>query len=208
MSAKYISAIEKQDIEPVKTHRLEHMHTILSTGSPLTHGSFQYIYRCFNPSIQLSSISGGTDILSAFVAGNPCLPVYVGEIQCKTFGYVNVQIWSDSGESLNEIKGELVCVNSFPSAPIYFLNDPGDKKYKKAYFEKFTDVWCQGDYGEITSNGGIVIYGRSQMQFLILYVRIGTAEIYRQVEKFETITDSVCVGQNGMKIRASFFLLY
>ena len=194
VSAKYISAIEKQGIQPVKTHRLEHMHTILSTGSPLTHGSFQYIYRCFNPSIQLSSISGGTDILSAFVAGNPCLPVYAGEIQCKTLG-MDVQIWSDSGESLNEIKGELVCVNSFPSAPIYFWNDPGDKKYKKAYFEKFTDVWCQGDYGEITSNGGIVIYGRSDAVLNPGGVRIGTAEIYRQVEKFDTITDSVCVGQ-------------
>ena len=194
VSAKYISAIEKSGLKPIHSHKLDKMHTILSTGSPLTHGGFEYIYKSFSPDIQLSSISGGTDILSAFVAGNPYMPVFSGEIQCKTLG-MDVQIWSDMGDSIIEEKGELVCVNPFPSAPIYFWNDPGDKKYHKAYFEKFDNVWCQGDYGEITSNEGIVIYGRSDATLNPGGVRIGTAEIYRQVEKFDQIVDAVCVGQ-------------
>ena len=194
VSAKYISAIEKSGLKPIHSHKLDKMHTILSTGSPLTHGGFEYVYKSFSPDIQLSSISGGTDILSAFVAGNPYMPVCSGEIQCKTLG-MDVQIWSDMGDSIIEEKGELVCVNPFPSAPIYFWNDPGDKKYHKAYFEKFDNVWCQGDYGEITSNEGIVIYGRSDATLNPGGVRIGTAEIYRQVEKFDQIVEAVCVGQ-------------
>ena len=193
-SAKYIAALEKADVKPRKTHNLETLNTILSTGSPLSHESFQYVYRDIKTDLCLASISGGTDILSCFVLGNPCLPVWEGEIQCRGLGMA-VDIWDDHGNSVVEQKGELVCTKPFPNAPIYFWNDTDNKKYLDAYFDTYPGIWAQGDYGEITEHSGMVIHGRSDAVLNPGGVRIGTAEIYRQVEKLDEIIDSVCVGQ-------------
>lgn len=193
-SAKYIAALEKADVKPRKTHNLETLNTILSTGSPLSHESFQYVYRDIKTDLCLASISGGTDILSCFVLGNPCLPVWEGEIQCRGLGMA-VDIWDDHGNSVIEQKGELVCTKPFPNAPIYFWNDTDNKKYLDAYFDTYPGIWAQGDYGEITEHSGMVIHGRSDAVLNPGGVRIGTAEIYRQVEKLDEIIDSVCIGQ-------------
>ena len=193
-SAKYIAALEKADVKPRKTHNLETLSTILSTGSPLSHESFQYVYRDIKTDLCLASISGGTDILSCFVLGNPCLPVWEGEIQCRGLGMA-VDIWDDHGNSVVEQKGELVCTKPFPNAPIYFWNDTENKKYLDAYFDTYPGIWAQGDYGEITEHSGMVIHGRSDAVLNPGGVRIGTAEIYRQVEKLDEIIDSVCIGQ-------------
>ena len=193
-SAKYIAALEKADVKPRKTHNLETLNTILSTGSPLSHESFQYVYRDIKTDLCLASISGGTDILSCFVLGNPCLPVWEGEIQCRGLGMA-VDIWDDHGNSVVEQKGELVCTKPFPNAPIYFWNDTDNKKYLDAYFDTYPGIWAQGDYGEITEHSGMVIHGRSDAVLNPGGVRIGTAEIYRQVEKLDEIIDSVCIGQ-------------
>jgi acetoacetyl-CoA synthetase len=193
-SAKYIAALEKADVKPRETHNLETLSTILSTGSPLSHESFQYVYRDIKTDLCLASISGGTDILSCFVLGNPCLPVWEGEIQCRGLGMA-VDIWDDHGNSVVEQKGELVCTKPFPNAPIYFWNDTDNKKYLDAYFDTYPGIWAQGDYGEITEHSGMVIHGRSDAVLNPGGVRIGTAEIYRQVEKLDEIIDSVCIGQ-------------
>lgn len=193
-SAKYIAALEKAGVRPRETHNLETLNTILSTGSPLSHESFQYVYRDIKSDLCLASISGGTDILSCFVLGNPCLPVWEGEIQCRGLGMA-VDIWDDHGNSVVEQKGELVCTKPFPNAPIYFWNDTDNKKYLDAYFDTYPGIWAQGDYGEITEHSGMVIHGRSDAVLNPGGVRIGTAEIYRQVEKLDEIIDSVCIGQ-------------
>ena len=193
-SAKYIAALEKAGVRPSETHNLETLNTILSTGSPLSHESFQYVYRDIKTDLCLASISGGTDILSCFVLGNPCLPVWEGEIQCRGLGMA-VDIWDDHGNSVVEQKGELVCTKPFPNAPIYFWNDTDNKKYLDAYFDTYPGIWAQGDYGEITEHSGMVIHGRSDAVLNPGGVRIGTAEIYRQVEKLDEIIDSVCIGQ-------------
>ena len=193
-SAKYIAALEKAGVRPRETHNLETLNTILSTGSPLSHESFQYVYRDIKSDLCLASISGGTDILSCFVLGNPCLPVWEGEIQCRGLGMA-VDIWDDHGNSIVEQKGELVCTKPFPNAPIYFWNDTDNKKYLDAYFDTYPGIWAQGDYGEITEHSGMVIHGRSDAVLNPGGVRIGTAEIYRQVEKLDEIIDSVCIGQ-------------
>ena len=193
--AKYISALEKADVVPRESHKLDRLKTILSTGSPLSQESFRYVYRDMKSDLCLASISGGTDILSCFVLGNPCLPVWEGEIQCCGLGMA-VEIWDDSGRAITEQKGELVCTRPFPSAPIYFWNDPDNQKYHTAYFETYPGVWAQGDYAEITEHGGVIIHGRSDAVLNPGGVRIGTAEIYRQVEKLNEIVDSVCIGQD------------
>jgi acetoacetyl-CoA synthetase len=193
-SAKYIAALEKAGVRPSETHNLETLNTILSTGSPLSHESFQYVYRDIKTDLCLASISGGTDILSCFVLGNPCLPVWEGEIQCRGLGMA-VDIWDDHGNSVVKQKGELVCTKPFPNAPIYFWNDTDNKKYLDAYFDTYPGIWAQGDYGEITEHSGMVIHGRSDAVLNPGGVRIGTAEIYRQVEKLDEIIDSVCIGQ-------------
>ena len=193
--AKYISALEKADVVPRESHKLDRLKTILSTGSPLSQESFRYVYRDMKSDLCLASISGGTDILSCFVLGNPCLPVWEGEIQCCGLGMA-VEIWDDSGRAITEQKGELVCTRPFPSAPIYFWNDPDNQKYHTAYFETYPGVWAQGDYAEITEHGGVIIHGRSDAALNPGGVRIGTAEIYRQVEKLNEIVDSVCIGQD------------
>ena len=192
--AKYISALEKAGVVPRETHNLKTLKTLLSTGSPLSHESFRYVYRDIKSDLCLASISGGTDIISCFVLGNPCLPVWEGEIQCRGLGMA-VEIWDDQGQTVTQTKGELVCSKPFPNAPIYFWNDVENKKYLSAYFETYPDIWAQGDYGEITENNGIIIHGRSDAVLNPGGVRIGTAEIYRQVEKLTEVVDSICIGQ-------------
>ncbi len=195
VSAKYIAALKKSGVRPIQTHELNNLKTILSTGSPLSDDSFRYVYDDIKSDVALASISGGTDILSAFVLGHPHLPVWEGEIQCKALGMA-VEIWDENGSSVIGQKGELVCIKPFPSAPIYFWNDPKNQKYLNAYFNTFPGIWAQGDYAEITEHGGLVIYGRSDAVLNPGGVRIGTAEIYRQVEKLDEVIDSICVGQD------------
>lgn len=194
-SAKFIAALEKSGATPITTHSLKSLETILSTGSPLLHENFRYIYNKFKKDVCLSSISGGTDIISCFVLGNPTLPVYEGEIQCASLG-MDVAIFDELGSPIKQEKGELVCRKPFPSCPIGFWNDPNGEKFHSAYFSRFSNIWAHGDYGEITEHGGFVIHGRSDAVLNPGGVRIGTAEIYRQVEKIDQILECVAVGQN------------
>ncbi|MGB1859866.1 MAG: acetoacetate--CoA ligase [Arenicellales bacterium] len=194
-SAKYIDAIAKAGLRPRETHDLSHVRTILSTGSPLIAESFDYIYDAVSDTACLSSISGGTDIMGCFIGGNPNLPVRRGEIQCPILG-MQIEVWNDEGAKVPDgEKGELVCVNAFPSMPIGFWDDPEDSKYKAAYFEKFPGVWCHGDYISVTEHGGIVVFGRSDAVLNPGGVRIGTAEIYRQAERIEQVLESLVIGQ-------------
>ncbi len=194
-SAKYIDAIAKAGLRPRETHDLSHVRTILSTGSPLIAESFDYIYDAVSDTACLSSISGGTDIMGCFIGGNPNLPVWRGEIQCPILG-MQIEVWDDQGVKAPEgEKGELVCVNAFPSMPVGFWDDPQDAKYKAAYFEKFPSVWCHGDYISVTEHGGIVVFGRSDAVLNPGGVRIGTAEIYRQAERIEQVLESLVIGQ-------------
>lgn len=194
-SAKYIDALNKAGARPIDTHRLDSVETITSTGSPLVPEGFDYVYRAIKKDVLLSSISGGTDIASCFVLGNPTAPVYRGEIQCRGFG-MNVQVFDDGGNAVIGAKGELVCTAPFPSMPIYFWNDPDGAKYRAAYFERFPDTWCHGDYMELTARGTAIIYGRSDATLNPGGVRIGTAEIYRQVEQLDEVVESLVIGQD------------
>ncbi len=194
ISAKFLSGAQKADVKPARTHDLQRMRMLISTGSPLTQEGFQYVYDDIKSDCHLVSMSGGTDLISCFMLGNPNLPVYEGEIQSAGLGMA-VDIWDDNGQSMTQGKGELVCTKPFPSAPIGFWNDPGDAKYRAAYFEHFPNVWVHGDYAEKTEHGGFIIHGRSDAILNPGGVRIGTAEIYRQVEYFDQIVDAVCVGQ-------------
>jgi len=194
-SAKYIDAVAKVGLEPMKTHRLEALRAVLSTGSPLAPEGFDYVYASVKRDVCLSSISGGTDIVSCFVLGNPASPVWRGEIQAKGLGMA-VEVFDDKGRPLEGEKGELVCTRPFPSMPIGFWNDPGDAKYRAAYFETYPNVWRHGDWCEVTEHGGIVIYGRSDAVLNPGGVRIGTAEIYRQVEQLDEVVESLVVGQD------------
>lgn len=194
-SPKYLTLIEKSGLIPKEKFDLNSLKTILSTGSPLTDANFHWVYRNITDDILLSSISGGTDIISCFMLGCPILPVYSGEIQCRGLA-MKVEAWNDSGKSLFEEKGELVCTAPFPSRPIYFWNDEDGSKYFNAYFNYFPGVWRHGDYIKITKNGGVVVYGRSDSTLNPGGVRIGTAEIYKVVESMEEIADSLVVGKN------------
>jgi acetoacetyl-CoA synthetase len=194
-SAKFISALEKAGVRPRDEFDLPALKTILSTGSVLAPESFDYVYDAISAEVQLSSISGGTDIISCFAGGNPLLPVRRGELQCLALG-MQVQIYNDDGEAVIGQNGELVCSNAFPSMPVGFWNDPDDQKYHAAYFDRFPGVWAHGDYAEITPNGGMVIYGRSDAVLNPGGVRIGTAEIYRQVEKLDEVLESIAIGQD------------
>ena len=194
-SAKFIAALEKAGHRPRETHGLGSLKAILSTGSPLSHESFEYVYRDFKADVCLSSISGGTDILSCFVGGCPTLPVYVGEIQAPGLGMA-VEIWNEAGEPVAGEKGELVCTQPFPSCPIGFWNDPGDARFRAAYFDSWPGVWAHGDYGEVTQHGGYIIHGRSDAVLNPGGVRIGTAEIYRQVERIGEVVESIVIGQD------------
>lgn len=193
-SAKYIAALEKAGEKPDETHDLSHLKAILSTGSPLLHESFDYVYRSVKNDVCLSSISGGTDIVSCFALGNPTLPVIRGELQCRGLG-MDVQFVNNEGQALTDEKGELTCQSSFPSMPVGFWNDPDGSRYRNAYFNRFPDVWAHGDYGELRQSGGIVIHGRADAVLNPGGVRIGTAEIYRQVEKVEAVLESIAIGQ-------------
>jgi acetoacetyl-CoA synthetase len=193
-SPKYLKICEDSGLVPQDEFDLSSLKTILSTGSPLPEESFAWVYRNVKEDIQLSSISGGTDIISCFMLGNPLLPVYTGEIQCRGLG-MKVEAYDENGKSIINQKGELVCTAPFPPMPVFFWNDPDNKKYKAAYFEDFPGVWKHGDYILINEHGGIIIFGRSDATLNPGGVRIGTAEIYRIVESMDEVTDSIVVGQ-------------
>jgi len=195
VSAKYIDTLNNNKIVPKKKYDLSNIKTICSTGSPLSEDSFKYIYKNVKEDVHLSSISGGTDIVSCFVLGNLFQPVYAGEIQNRGLG-MDVDIFNDKGASIKNQKGELVCKTPFPSMPIRFWNDEGDVKYKSAYFEKYKNVWHHGDFAKITNNEGFVIFGRSDTTLNPGGVRLGTAEIYNVVEKFKEIKESIVIGQS------------
>jgi acetoacetyl-CoA synthetase len=193
-SAKFLAALEKAGAKPGQTHQLQRLKAILSTGSPLSHESFEYVYREIKADLCLSSISGGTDIVSCFALGSPVLPVWRGELQCKGLG-MDVQVWDDAGQALTGEKGELVCAKHFPSMPVSFWNDADGSTFKAAYFDTFPGVWAHGDYAEISAHGGLIIHGRSDAVLNPGGVRIGTAEIYRQVEKVEQVLEALAIGQ-------------
>lgn len=195
-SAKYIDALIKHKIHPCENYDLGSLKALLSTGSPLSPQGFRYVYEEIKADICLSSISGGTDIVSCFALGAPILPVYQGELQCIGLG-MNVKVLADDGEECQRgEKGELACVSPFPCMPIGFWNDDSGEKYHHAYFSKIDNVWCHGDYVEMTERGGMIIYGRSDAVLNPGGVRIGTAEIYRQVEKLDQIIESIVIGQH------------
>ena len=194
-SARYLAAVEKAGVKPKKEFDLEFLHAVLSTGSPLSVESFEFVYREVKQDLCLSSISGGTDIIGCFALGNPIGAVYAGELQCRGLGMA-VRAYNAEGKEVMNEKGELVCLRPFPSMPIYFWNDPKNEKYRAAYFDAFPGVWHHGDYIEITSTGGVIIHGRSDATLNPAGVRIGTAEIYRQVETVDEILDSIVVGQD------------
>jgi acetoacetyl-CoA synthetase len=194
-SAKYIDACAKAEVKPIDSRDLSALRTICSTGSPLVPEGFDYIYENVKQDVCLSSISGGTDIISCFVLGNPIGPVWRGEIQARGLG-MKVEVWSEDGKPLRGEKGELVCTLPFPSMPVGFWNDPEGKKYRAAYFERFPNIWHHGDYVELTEHDGIIVYGRSDATLNPGGVRIGTAEIYRQVEQLPEILESLVIGQD------------
>ncbi|WP_347251784.1 acetoacetate--CoA ligase [Legionella sp.] len=205
-SAKFISSVEKAGVLPNKKFALNSLRAILSTGSPLLPKNYDFVYQQIKPDVQLSSISGGTDIVSCFALGNPILPVYRGELQCLGLGMA-VQVFDEQGHAVRKKRGELVCTKPFPSMPVSFWNDPEKKAYYRAYFERFEDVWAHGDFAEITQHNGLIIYGRSDAVLNPGGVRIGTAEIYRQVEKIPEILDSIVIGQNWQEdVRVVLFV--
>ncbi|MFU8856050.1 MAG: acetoacetate--CoA ligase [Deferrisomatales bacterium] len=193
-SAKYLAMCEKSEVHPGARFDLSPVKAVCSTGSPLSVESFEWVYREVKQDLQLASISGGTDIISCFILGSPISPVYAGEIQKRGLG-MKVEAWDDDGKPVVGRKGELVCTAPFPSMPVSFWNDPGDEKYLDAYFRHYTGVWRHGDYIEITENGGVIVYGRSDATLNPGGVRIGTAEIYRQVEALEEVVEALVIGQ-------------
>ena len=196
-SAKYIDASKKAGVVPRRSHELPALRAVLSTGSPLLPESFDYVYQCVKADVHLGSLSGGTEIMSAFVLGNPTLPVYRGEMQCRGLGMA-VDVFDDHGESLRGAMGELVCTQTFPSMPLYFMADADGARYRAAYFERgpgFAGLWCHGDWSQITEQDGMVIVGRSDATLNPGGVRIGTAEIYRQVETLDEVIESIVIGQ-------------
>jgi acetoacetyl-CoA synthetase len=194
-SAKWIDAVHKAGLEPMKTHKLASMRVMTSTGSPLAPESFDYVYQHIKRDVCLSSISGGTDIVSCFALGNPIGPVWRGELQTRGLG-LRVEVFDDAGTPIRAQKGELVCTAPFPCMPIYFWNDPEGAKYRGAYFERFPGIWCHGDYVELTEHDGLIIHGRSDAVLNPGGVRIGTAEIYRQVEQASEVVESLVIGQD------------
>ncbi|WP_028793349.1 acetoacetate--CoA ligase [Thalassobaculum salexigens] len=194
-SAKYIDHLKKIERSPKTTHKLDSVRAMTSTGSPLVPEGFDYVYAEIKKDIQLASISGGTDIVSCFVLGSPISPVWRGEIQKRGLGMA-VEVWNDDGKPVVGEKGELVCIKPFPCMPIYFWNDPEGEKFRAAYFEAWPGVWCHGDYVELTEHGGMIIYGRSDAVLNPGGVRIGTAEIYRQVEQMPQVMEALVIGQD------------
>jgi acetoacetyl-CoA synthetase len=206
-SAKWLALAEKEGARPIETHDLSALKSILSTGSPLAAHSFDYVYTQVKRDVRLSSISGGTDIVSCFALGNPIGPVYRGELQTRGLG-MKVEVFDENGTSVVGQQGELVCTAPFPSMPVAFWNDPDGAKYRAAYFEKYPNVWRHGDWAEITPRGGMIIYGRSDATLNPSGVRIGTAEIYRQVEQLPEVIESLVIGQDvqGEDVRIVLFV--
>ncbi len=194
-SAKYIDAVKKTGLVPRQQYALSTLRALLSTGSPLAPEGFDYVYQCVKGDLCLSSISGGTDIISCFALGCPTRPVYRGELQCRGLG-MKVEVYDEGASPVREQKGELVCTAPFPSMPLGFWNDPDGAKYRAAYFERFPGVWCHGDWVELTAHDGMIIYGRSDATLNPGGVRIGTAEIYRQVEQLDEVVESIVIGQD------------
>ncbi|EHS53813.1 acetoacetyl-CoA synthase [Rhizobium sp. PDO1-076] len=194
-SAKYIDAVRKGGFTPKTTHDLSSLRLMTSTGSPLSPEGFSFVYEGIRDDVQLASISGGTDIVSCFVLGNPLKPVWRGEIQGPGLGLA-VDVWDDEGKPVRGEKGELVCTKAFPSMPVMFWNDPDGAKYHAAYFDRFDNIWCHGDFAEWTEHGGLVIHGRSDATLNPGGVRIGTAEIYNQVEQLDEVAEAICIGQD------------
>ena len=194
-SAKFIDTARKAGVEPTKGRDLSKIRTLSSTGSPLSPEGFEWVYAAVKPDLHLASISGGTDIAACFVIGVPTLPVWTGEIQAPALG-MDVDVWDEDGKPLARGKGELVCKKSFPSTPIGFWNDADGSKYRAAYFERFPGVWHHGDFAEWTEHGGMIIHGRSDATLNPGGVRIGTAEIYNQVEQMPEILEAICIGQD------------
>jgi acetoacetyl-CoA synthetase len=193
-SAKFLDALRKSNARPRDTHDLASVRTIFSTGSPLSSLSFDYVYEAVKTDVHLASISGGTDIVSGFVVGIPIKPVWSGEIQGPGLGMA-MDVWDDDGRPVASGKGELVCTQAFPCMPVMFWNDPGGVKYHNAYFDKFENIWCHGDFAEWTVHGGMIIHGRSDATLNPGGVRIGTSEIYSQVERMPEVLEAVCIGQ-------------
>ena len=205
-SAKFIDAVAKVELEPMRSHDLSALRAILSTGSPLAPEGFDYVYQRVKKDVCLSSISGGTDLVACFAGGCPILPVWRGELQCRLLG-MKVEVFDDEGRSLAGEKGELVCTEPFPTMPLGFWNDPDGSKYRAAYYERFPGVWRHGDWSELTKHDGLVIYGRSDAVLNPGGVRIGTAEIYRQVEKLDEVVESIVIGQDWQKdVRVVLFV--
>jgi acetoacetyl-CoA synthetase len=194
-SAKYIDAVKKSGLVPRQTHDLSKLRTMLSTGSPLSAESFDFVYAQVKDDLHLASVSGGTDICGCFVGGNPLSPVWRGEIQGPMLGMA-VDVYDDAGHPVRGEKGELVCVKPFPSMPVMFWNDPDGSKYHNAYFARFANVWCHGDFAEVTPHGGIIIHGRSDATLNPGGVRIGTAELYAQVEQVPEVIEALAIGQD------------
>ena len=194
-SAKFIEACNKFGLEPCKTHQLSELRSVFSTGSPLAPESYDYVYEQIKSDVLLASISGGTDIISCFALGCPILPVWKGELQCRGLGMA-VEVFDDEGQPVHGEKGELVCTQPFPAMPVGFWNDADGSRYHAAYFERFEGIWCHGDFVEITEHGGMIIYGRSDAVLNPGGVRIGTAEIYRQVEQVDEVLESIVIGQS------------
>ncbi|MCQ8871768.1 acetoacetate--CoA ligase [Mesorhizobium sp. LMG17149] len=194
-SAKFIDSVRKAGLKPIRTHDLATVRAISSTGSPLSPEDFRFVYDGIKKDVHLASVSGGTDIVSCFVLGVPTQPVWTGEIQGPGLGLA-VDVWDDDGRPVRQEKGELVCTKAFPAMPIGFWNDPEGKKYRAAYFERFDNVWCHGDFAEWTEHGGLIIHGRSDATLNPGGVRIGTAEIYNQVEQMPEILEALCIGQD------------
>ncbi|MDC0428612.1 acetoacetate--CoA ligase [Candidatus Pelagibacter sp.] len=195
VSAKYIDALRKTEKSYKKQYKLRNLKTICSTGSPLSEDGFNYVYKNIKKDIHLASISGGTDIVSCFVLGNLYQPVYSGEIQNKALG-MDIRVFNEIGKSILNKKGELVCINPFPSMPLKFWNDKNNKKFENAYFNKFKNIWHHGDYAKITNKNGFIIVGRSDTTLNPGGVRLGTAEIYSEIERFKEIKESLVVGQS------------
>jgi acetoacetyl-CoA synthetase len=207
VSAKYIDALRKTEKNYKKHYKLSSLRTICSTGSPLSKDGFNYVYKNIKKDIHLASISGGTDIVSCFVLGNLYQPVYSGEIQNKALG-MDIRVFNEQGKSVLNKKGELVCANPFPSMPLRFWNDKNNEKFENAYFNKFENIWHHGDYAIITSNNGFIIVGRSDTTLNPGGVRLGTAEIYSEIERFKEIKESLVVGQSwDNDIRIILFII-
>jgi acetoacetyl-CoA synthetase len=194
-SAKYLGLAEKEGLRPGRTHDVTPLRAILSTGSPLAPSGFDYVYREVKPDLHLASISGGTDIISCFALGNPIAPVWPGELQTRGLGMA-VEVFDQAGRPVREQDGELVCTRPFPSMPVSFWNDADGSKYRSAYFEHYPGVWRHGDWARLTEHDGLIITGRSDATLNPGGVRIGTAEIYRQVEQLPEVVESLVIGQD------------